>query len=172
MALQDKCIYPVADLFPCWGVVKQTFIHSFFLSFSRRRFPPILFFEIYISQSPHVFTLSVLAVTSPAEAQPYCAKDNTAMYPHAGNCAQYFDCSLLSRGPFQSPYLTECFYPSLYDVNLKKCRHFTLVNCIGRMEPKASCKLVFVIGCMKIEILQHTCTCTCTCTRPCIYYMK
>ncbi|XP_041355816.1 uncharacterized protein LOC121373314 [Gigantopelta aegis] len=85
-----------------------------------------------------------IKITSPAEAQPYCAKDNTAMYPHAGNCAQFFDCSLLSRGPFQSPYLTECFYPSLYDIPLKKCRHFTLVNCMGRMEPKASCEYLRV----------------------------
>ncbi|KAL5005503.1 hypothetical protein ScPMuIL_018959 [Solemya velum] len=68
----------------------------------------------------------------------FCTNNPTAIIPHPGDCAQYFDCRLVQTQPGE--LRRECPYPQLFSVTDNVCRYYTFVTCGTRREPKSPCE--------------------------------
>jgi len=76
------------------------------------------------------------------QAPQYCQTHPQAVFPHAGNAAQYFDCSQ-PQSTLGAPYLQECTYPDLFRAQDLQCHHFDQVPPDTRPVPQAPCKWWF-----------------------------
>ncbi|CAG5118575.1 unnamed protein product, partial [Candidula unifasciata] len=63
-----------------------------------------------------------------------------ATLPHSGECAHYFDCSVINGASEYMEYLLECPYPSLFSTHTGTCKDYRLVSCGERSEPRTPCE--------------------------------
>ncbi|XP_076443984.1 uncharacterized protein LOC143282269 [Babylonia areolata] len=65
-----------------------------------------------------------------------------SVFPHPGNCAWYFNCSLLPDAvmeTYHGDHVVECPYPQLFSSVSLQCEDFADVLCQSRSEPKSPC---------------------------------
>ncbi|XP_050412528.2 uncharacterized protein LOC126827300 [Patella vulgata] len=72
-------------------------------------------------------------------AQKRCPPISTSLLPHPTNCAQFYNCSKSAMELGWEDNLQECPYPQLYNVQRKRCEHYSMVQCDSRKEPFSQC---------------------------------
>ncbi|XP_046350574.2 uncharacterized protein LOC124131378 [Haliotis rufescens] len=72
-----------------------------------------------------------------------CRTNHGKLIPHPKNCHWYFNCTetaLIPKWRHGEPFVAECRYPQLFDVNINRCREFINVGCGYKFEPVDPCE--------------------------------
>lgn len=72
-----------------------------------------------------------------------CRTNHGKLIPHPKNCHWYFNCTetaLIPKWRHGEPFVAECRYPQLFDVNINRCREFINVECGYKFEPVDPCE--------------------------------
>jgi len=67
-----------------------------------------------------------------------CHENPYARIRDPQHCGQFYDCSI-SVSQHYVDYLMECPYPKMFSDVSRACEEYTMVDCLGRMEPKEPC---------------------------------
>lgn len=85
----------------------------------------------------------VLCLQGPAEEKwrrNLCLRYPNITVQHPHNCGKYFVCD--PKAPQGSmARIEECDFPYLFSPESGRCKHYSVVSCGQRFEPKTHCKL-------------------------------
>ncbi|ESO86722.1 hypothetical protein LOTGIDRAFT_235309 [Lottia gigantea] len=85
------------------------------------------------------------------------------LLPHTYNCHWYYNCSLSNTEEpiYGEPYVRECRYPQLFDIETSMCREFINVRCGDRFEAVDRCEYDInqcrTSDCVPCEFVHGTC---------------
>ena len=87
------------------------------------------------------------------DGPPDCRPGSKEKFPHARDCAKYYDCAANHKEDWWGKHLRECGYPLLFNRATKECDHYKNVQCTRHQrEPKDPCKLGYFIIKFKINL--------------------
>jgi len=78
-------------------------------------------------------------IVEPTKEALICPPHATYKKAHPKECAQYYHCGKAAREMYWEDNLHECDYPMLYNINNKRCEHYSMVTCGPRREPLDPC---------------------------------